>query len=163
MIQRIQSLFLFGVFLCTVLLFFTGVASVVTASHHYNFSIWGFVEMGQDTNQLLVSTRILLFSTVLLSFLSLIILFNFKNRILQIRLSRLCLLLLVAYAVGLFFYFEHALEQVPELSAADANTTKTIHYALGAILPIIAILFTLLALNAIKKDEALVRSADRIR
>ena len=45
MIQRVQSLYLLGVFICSGLLFFTGIASVATSVHLYNFSIWGLIDV----------------------------------------------------------------------------------------------------------------------
>jgi hypothetical protein len=163
MIQRIQSIFLFGVFVCTVLQFFTGIAEVDATGQVYNYSIWGFVKVVQNANQLLVSTQLLLIGNAGIGILALFILFKFKNRSIQIRLSRLNLFLLVAFAAGIFFYFEHALTKVLELQTLEAQNSKTVHYALGAILPVVGIIFTLLAISAIKKDDALVRSADRIR
>jgi len=48
------------------------------------------------------------------------------------------------------------------LNAMEMNESEII-YELGSFLPIIAAVFTFLASRSIKKDEDLIRSADRIR
>jgi len=68
--------------------------------------------------------------------------------------SRLCLwcvaLLVLWYGVGVGVVF----------AIKDADT---VHLQLGSVLPLIAIILILMARHAIKADERLVRSADRLR
>ena len=163
MIQRVQSLYLLGVFICSGLLFFTGIASVATSVHLYNFSIWGLIDVTNGMHQKVVNTSVLLISNSIIAALSLFIILRYKNRTHQIRLVRFCLLLLVAFAAALFFYFENSLSQIVELDNVENQNAKNVSYALGSVLPLIAIVFAILAISSIKKDEKLVRSADRIR
>ena len=42
-------------------------------------------------------------------------------------------------------------------------TLRTENYGLGVILPSLAVLFIILALRGIRKDERMIKSADRLR
>ena len=114
-------------------------------------------------NQKLASTLPLLVLNGIVGLLTVVIIFQFKKRALQIKLARLNILLLVVFVVGTFFYFENASEQIFEIEKLSTEKGLKVNYLLGAILPLIAIILNMLAARAIKKDYALVRSADRIR
>ncbi len=85
--------------------------------------------------------------------LSIFCILLYKKRNLQIRLCNL-LLLLTCGLIGLLFF-----------SADSISTTmgRKLHYVYGSYLPIFQILFLFLAMRYVKKDEELVRSADRLR
>jgi membrane protease YdiL (CAAX protease family) len=68
----------------------------------------------------------------------------------------LCKLLMVAVIIFVLLAFRET-----DAIAALANS-KAIYQA-GAYMVIVSLLFIYLALNGIKKDEELVRSADRLR
>ncbi len=77
--------------------------------------------------------------------------FLFRNRPLQMRLSLTSLFLVVlGVALGIYLY-------VQDPAAAQASVEA------GVGLPALAAVFALLAYRFIKKDEKLVRSADRLR
>lgn len=78
----------------------------------------------------------------------------FKKRQLQIKLTQLNLFLQVGFLAAMFFIIDGA---ASELGASE------VQYEAGAFMAIPSVLFIYLAIRAIKKDEALVRSADRIR
>lgn len=80
--------------------------------------------------------------------------FLFRNRPLQMKLSLLAVVLtVVGVGYGAFRYF----------TDTAADTTDAVTPDMGLALPIITLIFGLLARNYIKKDEKLVRSADRLR
>jgi hypothetical protein len=81
--------------------------------------------------------------------LSLVCIFLFNNRKLQIRLSYISIALAVVCA-ALTYYF---------ISQSEEN--YTFNYVIG--IPLITVLFLLLAIRSIRKDDALVRSMDRFR
>jgi hypothetical protein len=95
----------------------------------------------------LVAVKVLTILSMLVTFLSL---FMFKNRKTQrgiVRLGMILKMLVVTYIACSAFIFlkgQYALE-------------------MGAALPIMAIALDLMALRAIKKDDDLVKSIDRIR
>ncbi|RZN76603.1 MAG: DUF4293 family protein, partial [Winogradskyella sp.] len=84
--------------------------------------------------------------------LSLISIFSFKNRKSQFVLGRLNIILNFIL-LGVFVY------QSLSLSGETLVSEKGI----GMILPIFSIVFLVLANKAIKKDEDLVKSVDRLR
>jgi len=159
MIQRVQSLFLAGVVVClTAALFFpiwqkmdsenhTGV--VLRAMHAEIYSAEEPVKKEQ-------------FPTVFLGILAivgivvaLVEIFQYRNRLAQMKLGALNSLILAGF-LGLSVYFTFRMEKM--ISIAGEGT-----YDLGMYLPAAALLCNLLANRFIRKDEALVRSVDRIR
>ncbi|NJC26081.1 DUF4293 domain-containing protein [Neolewinella antarctica] len=143
MIQRIQSIFLFlGAVLCFVL-FFTDVAD--TPAPMETSSLFA------DAQFTLFDDPILLVLFGLAGVLLLVNIFLFNNRKLQMTLSLVAILLVVLGAgYGAFRFFT-------DVAAGSATPD------FGLILPLLAIIFGWLARNNIKKDEKLVRSADRLR
>ena len=93
--------------------------------------------------------------TVLGAIVSLAAIFLFKNRSLQARLAGIGAgvgVLLLALAT---FTAKTTLDQAP----ADGS----IQFSLGLALPVAALILNWLAARAIRKDESLVRSMDRLR
>jgi glucan phosphoethanolaminetransferase (alkaline phosphatase superfamily) len=82
-----------------------------------------------------------------------ITIFKYRNRIYQMKLNRLVIFLNVILTGGIFF-FAYQIENSTGVKAS---------YGAGAIFPLIAIVLIFLANSFIKKDEKLVRSADRLR
>ncbi len=80
--------------------------------------------------------------------------FLFRNRPLQMKLSLLAVVLaVIGVGYGVFRYFTDAAAEIVSAVSPDV----------GLALPIITLIFGLLARNYIQKDEKLVRSADRLR
>lgn len=146
MIQRIQSIFLFlaatagfGV----MALPFATAPENVQASSLFSDKVYST----GDSIGLLI-----LFA--LAGALSLAAIFLYQNRKLQLKIGKMALgadLFGLALAAVLFW------------QDSVNTTTAAISGGAGAILPLVYMVFALLALRAIKKDEALVRSADRLR
>ena len=76
---------------------------------------------------------------------------SYKKRIRQIRVIVFAILLMLGL-FGLFFFFTH-------FAFSDAQ----ISYQVSMVFPLVAIILDYLAIRAIGKDEALIRSIDRIR
>lgn len=81
----------------------------------------------------------------------------YKNRLLQIKLSRLILIL------GLGLLFMITMFSYNTAKELFQNPDYQITPQIALFLPLGGILFAYLAQRGVKKDEALVRSADRIR
>lgn len=92
---------------------------------------------------------------VLSSLLAFINIFFFKKRKLQVNLGLITALLIVVHFIALAVYLS------TYLSKLDASYTLNMQF--GIILPVLALVFDLLAVFRIKKDEKLVKSLDRIR
>ena len=136
MIQRIQTVYLLISFLLSgVLIFFV--------------SLWS-TEAGQPVYVEDVLLALILFLGSAL--LSLVTIFLFKNRKLQFVLGRVNILLNFIL-LGVFVYW---LLTVPgEMQISEKG--------IGMFIPVLSIVFLVLANKAIKKDEDLVKSADRFR
>jgi len=93
--------------------------------------------------------------TVLGAIASIVAIFMFKNRSLQISLSRLTLVISILIMVlsGVFFYMDYQLIEANTLISGD----------FGLLSPVLGILFSFLAIRYIKKDDQLVKSSDRLR
>ena len=136
MLQRIQTLYLL-------------MAAVVSAGLIYVFELWtnpeGEKVFADDINYV--------FALFLVSaFFSILSISRFKNRKSQFMLGRLNIILNFIL-LGLFVY------QSLNLSGETVVSEKGI----GIFLPIVSIVFLALANKAIKKDEDLVKSVDRLR
>ena len=135
MLQRIQTLYLLVAAVCS------GVFSLTT----YLMVVDGVTELVIDS----VSYLILFEGSALLSLISI---FLFKSRQTQFVMGRLNIILNLIL-LGLFVI------RLLSLPGGTANPEKGI----GLFLPILSIVFLVLANKAIKKDEALVKSVDRLR
>ena len=101
---------------------------------------------------------------IMVMFLSLLSIMLFRKRMRQLRLTIISTILLVGYVAtyAVFaYYYQLNLEQM----ASDvANSTAPIfHLKFVAAFPVLSIILNCLAIQGIRKDEALVRSLDRIR
>ncbi len=155
MLQRIQSIYLFLVFVFALL-----------------YALFPMAQLSGET--LAVSVRLIHIQSLLTEtylspgflgimalalWLAVILLtvymtFQYKKRLFQIKLGKLNMLLHVALVLVSFFFLDHLRAQIDDGSMA---------YGAGILFPVISLIFILMANKAIKRDENLVRSADRIR
>ena len=153
MIQRIQSLYLLIVVILTGILFLTPVLefSVAGEPFFYDLNLWGLT--ARDSSEVLLSSSPLIMLVGLTGLVALLTIFFFKNRMLQVRFSIFNIICLIGYA-PLLWYFIHRVQV-----AYNADLV----FKVVAAIPLINAVFSYMALKAIGKDEALVRSVDRIR
>lgn len=90
--------------------------------------------------------------------LPLVTIFLYKRRLVQIRLCFSEFVLLTGFQGFIVWYLIH----VKNTLAAGGDELAFV-YSVTAIFPLVSIFFTWIALRGIMKDEALVRSMDRIR
>ena len=91
---------------------------------------------------------------VIISLLAFLIIFLFKNRILQIRLCVFNSILMLGF-YGLFAFFYWSVKGQME------SVSMSFKFALS--FPLISLILNYLAIRNIGADEALVRSLDRLR
>ena len=162
MIQRIQTVYL----LLVVVLSFAGLLSqignytageeLVAAFSNFTFSSYGPCQSYHSAGP--YALGVLLVMVIFLSGMSIIL---FRHRMRQLRLTILSSILLVGYVAvyALFAYFyKENLDLVLEPSA-----TVTFHLRFVALFPVLSLILNALAIHGIRKDEALVRSLDRLR
>jgi len=143
MIQRIQSVYLL-------------LASVISGVLIFVFNLWTSIskdifaiDLLNRESYLLKSIPVLFLVSAILAFVAI---FLFKNRKLQFVIGRLGILVNLIL-LGLLIYVSLTLPG--EVSISEKG--------IGMFIPIIAILLIVLANKAIKKDEDLVKSVDRLR
>lgn len=149
MIQRIQSVYLLLVTVILSVCAFVSQGYFLTAEGaHYDFKPLGLILEDQAFSTWALFA-LLLFSAVIAFFT----LFLYKFRPHQIRLCILNMLLILGYYGVLVFYTLKI--------KSDLGADYIIKWTVA--LPAIALILTYLALRGVGKDEALVRSYDRIR
>ncbi|SEC01397.1 protein of unknown function [Maribacter dokdonensis] len=136
MIQRIQSLFLV-------------IVAILTGILPFFFNLWIDVDGTEvfANNELLIS--IAFYASAVLAIWSMV---QFKNRKSQFVINRLNMILNV-FLLGFFVY--RSLNLSGETSVSEKG--------IGMLIPVFSIIFLVLANRAIKKDEDLVKSVDRLR
>ncbi|MBN1989465.1 MAG: DUF4293 domain-containing protein [Bacteroidales bacterium] len=155
MIQRIQSLYLLVV---AVLIAFIGIypfAEILKTSDLslYTLGVKGLLpDDGTFTEPLFTVTPVIVLASVSLV-LALVAIFLYKKRMLQIRLCVFNIVLLVGLQ-GLMYYY---------ITAATGTIEGESSFGVVFIFPLVSAILSFLALRAIAKDEALVRSLDRLR
>ncbi len=154
MIQRIQTLYLLGVTLLIAFFFFVPFATYTVEPQmvKYLFMASGLVSEGGNAESIYKTWPLLALLIVVFA-MPFITIFLYKRRMLQIRLCILNTVLLLGMQ-GLLYYYVKA---VSKLLPAATN------YSLVFIFPLVSAILTFLALRAIAKDEALVRSLERLR
>jgi hypothetical protein len=143
MIQRIQSIYLL-------------IATLVSGGLIFVFNLWSNLKEQIFALDLFTRESFLLKIIPLLFLLSATIsfldIFLFKNRKLQFVFGRL-IILINLFLLGLLIYVSLTLPG--EISISKKG--------IGMFLPILVVLLIVLANKAIKKDEDLVKSVDRLR
>ncbi|WP_309641335.1 DUF4293 family protein [Flavobacterium sp.] len=137
MIQRIQTVYLV-------------LAFVVTGVLPFVFPLW---TLSNNQQEFFMSNQLYAILFGLSTSLSLLSILFYKKRQHQFVLGRLNIILNLIL-LGLFVY--------RSLNVSGATVTVS-EKGIGMFLPIIAIVFLVLANKAIKKDEDLVKSVDRLR
>ena len=158
MIQRIQTVYLSLAFVAIALLFAFPLANFFSETGAYVFSVTGLKNMvpGEvDAFKPVLFLPIIIVAAGI-ALIALYTIFQYKNRLFQIKLTNIGVLLAIALIMGIFFLYIPMIEKkiaiVPDYSKA-----------FGIYLPLVALVFLVMANRAIKRDDKLVRSADRLR
>lgn len=150
MLQRIQTVYLLLASICMVVSLLTNLAVFTFGGEIVNFQAMGFYMNGE----IIFSTWGLFIIGNIAAVLSVIIVFLYKKRMLQIRLASFNLFMILGYYGLIAFYI---LKRNPEANSVFENVS------IGMITPFIAIVLIYLAIRKIGADEALIRSLNRIR
>ena len=143
MIQRIQTLYLLLVVVLTGLALWLPLVDFTVGADTCTLTAFGLKD----------AAGITLLPTVY----PLVTIFLFKRRLVQIRLCAVELVLLIGAGamMGIYFYLCNRYFADSEFYS---HTLK-----ISLVFPLVCLVFDLLALRAIFRDEKLVRSLDRIR
>jgi len=142
MIQRIQSIYLAVVFALSAIL-----PLVLNLWDNSKKEVYA-LELLSDLSIIAKLVPVFFLISALLAIVSI---FKYKKRQLQFVLGRI-IILINLFLLGILIYLSL---NIP----GEASSEKGI----GMFIPVVVILFTVLANKAIKKDEDLVKSVDRLR
>lgn len=154
MIQRIQSIWLFLAFLVLALMTFLPLATKETSGLESIVYTYGLKSQFQanGSGYKVESFLPLLITNIAVALICLINIFNYKKRSFQKRFA----ILSIALIIGFAFWCSVYAQKLP-------GGVEGASFGIGAYLPAVAILFVVLAIFGINKDERLIRSAERLR
>jgi len=147
MIQRIQTIFIFLAAVLTAALLKLKFADLLVGDKLYQFTARGIIS-GEEIKY---NGWPVMGFIGLITLIHLIVIFLYKKRILQIRILGFSIILLLGLT-GVLFYFMYAgFDQI------------SVVFKIPMAFPLIAVILDYLAIRSIGKDEALIRSLNRIR
>ncbi len=145
MIQRKQSLWLLLAALCAAgVLFFDMYRGEVRVGEVTEHKV---LRVADHYPSLLIA--------LVMTILPVVTIFLFRNRKQQIRLCVVSILAISSFVTMMLSRVSGLAKEVPPVTNGN--------YWLGGVLPVVAMVFVILAIVGIRKDESLVRSMDRLR
>ncbi len=164
MIQRIQTVYLALVAvlsilgLCLPLGQFLNGAAVVASFNSWMFSpeVTSKAVATADFHDFAPVALGIVLSIVIVLTMVAVMLFRFRMR--QLRLVIFTTILLVGYVLYCAFLIWHYMDNLS--SVVDGVTFRL---CVAGVLPVLSVILNCLAIHGIRKDEALVRSLDRLR
>jgi hypothetical protein len=160
MIQRVQTIYL----LFTSVL--TGLTAYFDLAIYYSddieilkYNLFGVETIGDIASFVPGNWVIQVVLVAISTMLALFIIFNYKNRKLQLKLGNLNYLLLVAIILSIYFSVKNLTHLLP---LSEIENLKAVYW-IGFYMPVAAIAFQFMANRGIKRDEALVKSVQRLR
>jgi len=147
MIQRIQTVYLFISTIIIALLMKLNLADISVADQIYPFNALGIFN-----GETKVFDGLSLFVLIwIITILHVFVIFKFKKRLLQVRILIFTIILMLGL-FGLFFFFAYY-----GFEGAKAA------FKIPVAFPLVAVVLDYMAMRAIGKDEALIKSLNRIR
>ncbi len=155
MIQRIQSIWLFFATACIFSLFLFPYLQVLNTDGSASLiKVTGVYQTIAGQQVQTEGFLALTIATVILALIPFGIIFMFKDRKKQIMLCYVAIVLVIGFSFWLIQTAKGVLGNV-ELTAEN--------YGVGSLIPSISIIFLILAIRGMKKDDRLIKSADRLR
>jgi len=156
MIQRIQTFYLAIVVAACILMFFFPMATYVhDVRGTYILFVYGLKYL-MDPPVILEFWLIfpLLAITAATGILTLAAIFLYKRRKLQVLFVSIAFFLQIIFITSVFLFYINHFDQLLQVTHS---------YRFGIFIPLVSLGFLILANRAIKKDESMVQSADRLR
>lgn len=152
MIQRIQSLYLLAITALMATAIFTPLAYFAAGSEEY--LLYAFSLKGAGLSHSTIYMGVVVALAAIIPFVTI---FLFKNRMLQIRLCAVELVLLIGSIIFMAIYYYLSNRMFSQLEFHMQG------FRIAIVFPLVALVLDYLAMRAIFHDEMLVRSLDRIR
>lgn len=152
MIQRIQSIYYLLAVATACLSLFLPIVSYVGEQGEIAGQLYGYGLQLADGSFMKTPWGIVIFAISCIVW-QVVCFFSYKNRVRQIKLSSMVILLLLILVATIAVY----------AWAYTDNAQGKLTLGYGVPFPLLSVIFTWLARKNVKKDEDLVRAADRIR
>jgi hypothetical protein len=124
-------------------------------AYEYQVNLFAVTLVSGSAQAFYVGTLPIIVIVSISTILSLVTLFYYKNRSLQLKINNYNILMTIIFTGTIFLWIPYMIEEI----LPDAVRT----WQYGLLLPLISLVFLVLAGSFIKKDEKLVKSADRLR
>lgn len=161
MIQRIQTVYLFIVCVLSLVCLFCGIGTysaggnTIAEFSNFTFNTYGDYKTYQSAGPWALGILL-----IVVAFLSIISIMLFNRRLRQLRLTIISSILLVGYIL-VYAFFAYVYNEKLNLFAPCED--MLFRPAMTICMPLVSIILNFMAIHRIRKDEALVRSLDRIR
>ena len=156
MIQRIQSVFLLVAAIVTVILLFIPIGDIYTAEAQYTFTCFN---VHLPDGKVVMSTLYIALILIASACISLYAIFKYKDRMKQTRVVSLNMLVFLIAVMMMIWVFPDFIFQRKGLMQ-DGDLFRFNYWIMIFVIPPVCMF---LANRFIRKDERLVRSADRLR
>ncbi|HNW98975.1 MAG TPA: DUF4293 domain-containing protein [Bacteroidales bacterium] len=155
MIQRIQTLCLLIALGTISACFFLPFWEYQGSDYLYEVNVFAVKFISGNPQILYVSTIPILIILAVSGLITIAAIFYFKNRQMQMKINNFNIFLTIIFSGTVFLWIPYMInQQIP---------TAVASWKYGLILPLITLFSLIFANQFIKKDEKLVKSADRLR
>lgn len=156
MIQRIQSVFLLVAAIVTVILLFISIGDIYTAEYQYTFTCFN---VHLPDGKVVMSTLYIALTLIVSACISIYAIFKYKDRMKQTRIVSINMLIFLIAIMMMIWLFPDFLFQRKGLMQ-EGDIFRFNYWIMIFVIPPVCMF---LANFFIRKDERLVRSADRLR
>lgn len=157
MLQRIQTIFLALVVILGVLFSFSPILGFTGYETEYVMNAYKTLAVNDEANVIAKNMGVGVMQG-LVFIVALAALFLYKNRSLQMKLGKLNILLISLQIAAIVMYSDTV-----KMAVGPNVNDVLVSFKFGAVIPVISLILTYLAIRFIKKDDNLIRSADRLR
>ena len=156
MIQRIQSIFLALVIVLGIVFSFVPILTLTQGDS--TFIMGAYKTINVELGNSVAKNMGIGVLQGLVIIISALVIFLYKNRGLQMKLWKLNILLIAFQIAAMVMYSDSVKNNI---NTSPDEITTVVNF--GAIIPLLSLILTYLAIHFIRKDDKLVRSADRLR
>lgn len=154
MLQRIQTIYLALAAISMGLMFAFSITRYAVGDKSYYMDVFGMDINGVNV----VGIPFYLIAGVI-GGLSLVMIFLYKNRQNQLRIGMANFIFSLVFVVLIYIYSGSVVSEIPHAEGIPVVPG----YGFAFFMPVVALAFMFLANRAIRKDEKLVKSLDRLR
>ena len=154
MIQRIQSVYLLLASAIMLILFFSPIAQLELKDNIFLFFYHNRIEAADTVIYRSISVWPVSLLLIIIVVVGLYAIFQFRNRIRQIRLCVFNIILHFGLIGLIYFFTQFTLKQEGGIQSV---------FLWPVVIPFISMIITYIAFKKIQKDEMLIRSVDRLR